>query len=164
MHLERRLVTTVAHFIHQQHGHLHHLYITPAQPFSSSSHVVQKTKEQGGGKQCGRKNETLTFSGDCRSSLVGVSGLPPSLVLRFFLVSAVAPRLFFCWYSFSCENKEQSIVQTEYDFYEYNVKKKTKLQWVERQIKSKDKRNTLQWVCPSGEKKKTAKQVQRSIK
>lgn len=66
-------------------------------------HVVRETKEQGGGKWFGRRNETLTFSGGCRSSLVGVSGLLPSLVLRFFLVPAVAPGLFFCWYSFSCE-------------------------------------------------------------
>lgn len=46
-------------------------------------------------------HKPLTFSGDCLPSLVGVSGLLPSLPLRFFLAPVVDPGLFFCWYSFN---------------------------------------------------------------
>lgn len=81
----------------------------PSTTVSSSSQIVQQTKEEGGGKWLEKKNETLTFSGGCWSSVVGVAGLLPSLVLRFFLVPAVAPGLFFCWYSFSCEEKKKNL-------------------------------------------------------
>lgn len=122
----------------------------PSTTTSSSGQTVQKTKEEGGGKWFQRK--TLTFSGDCWSSVVGVAGLLPSLVLRFFLVPAVAPGLFFCWYSFSCEQKKTNL-KSKQNMPSITPKKPSKLtSLVKIQIKCKDKRNAPPWIYQYGRK------------
>lgn len=86
---QRRQLAAVAHLVPWRHGYL----LRRHNPSPSQSRCPRNQRRW---QMIWRKNETLTFSGGCWSSLVGVSGRLPSLVLRFFLVPAVAPGLFFC--------------------------------------------------------------------